>query len=81
MTKNPMLYVNRNDFMAWTEGMLLKRFESGQVLIGDKAEHVKAKQLLDADETIGLLVNGELFSTMSLEKDSMGEYKYIERKC
>jgi len=70
----PVLIVNRGDFMAWTEGSLLERDAKGVCLVSDNIDHEKVEQLLDAGETVGLSVNGRLFSTLSLE-----ERGYVEK--
>lgn len=69
-----MLIVDRESFIAWTEGVLLDRDENGKVIVGDDIKNVRAEAVLEKGKIIGLTVAGKLVSTMSLEKGS-----YVER--
>ena len=64
--------VSRTEFIAWTEGELLN-FENGKGIAPDELACEEAKRLLDAGETIGLTVNGRLFSTMKKTDTSYDE--------
>jgi len=81
MTKSPTLYIDRDAFVAWSLGILLERYPSGHIVIGDRAEHSEAQRLMDSGEVIGLLVGGELFSTMALRTCASGESAYVEERC
>lgn len=69
-----MLIIDRESFIAWTEGVLLDRDENKKVLVGDDTKNVRAEAALQKGKIVGLTVAGKLVSMMSLEKG-----KYVER--
>lgn len=68
-----MIIVDRESFIAWTQGILIHRTKN-KLIVGDNTKHEVAEKLLEQGETIGFTVNGELFSTMKLEDSG-----YVER--
>ncbi len=70
-----MVVVNRRDFIAWTEGILLERDAMGTCRIGDREIHEKAKQALDRGETIALTEQGNIVSYMQLVVDEYLEFE------
>lgn len=70
-----MLVVNRQDFIAWTEGILLERDAEGVCRVGDREIHEKAKQALDRGETIALAEQGNIVSCMQLIEDEYVEFE------
>jgi hypothetical protein len=69
-----MILVNRDDFMAWVEGVLMSRDAKGNVTVGDKEIHDRAYEALSKGEIIGLTCNDEIVTTMSLEEGG-----YVEK--
>lgn len=62
-----MLIIDRKNFIAWTEGILLDRDEHGRVcVVGDNEIHERAVAAMDAGETIGLTVGGKIVTSMRL---------------
>lgn len=70
-----MLVVDRDDFMAWSRGILLERSKEGACLVGDKKIHQRAKEALDEGETVGLTMAGRIVTHMRLVN---GRYQEIE---
>lgn len=62
-----MLIVDRSSFIAWTDGILFDRTPT-TLVVGDNVRHDKALKALECGETIGLSVNGRLFSTLAFDK-------------
>lgn len=69
-----MFMVDRRSFILWTQGILLNR-KGNQVEVGDGRRNEEAEERMNKGETIGLLVNGELVSTMKLEHGGYQETK------
>lgn len=68
-----MIIVDRNSFIAWTEGILMERAGDKILKIGDNIKHEEAEEALNQGEKIGLTVKGELISTMSLTEHGFSE--------
>jgi len=68
-----MITVNRNNFIAWTQGLLLDRAGDKILSIGDDVAHEHAAAALDNGETIALTIRGEVVSTMRLEDNGYTE--------
>lgn len=71
-----MIIVDRDSFIAWTQGILLDRKADGTFVCGDNELNKEAEEALKNGKTIGLTVEGRIVSTMSLdeETDSYREY-------
>lgn len=68
-----MLIVDRDSFIAWTEGTLLERRIDGTFVVGDDETNERAEKALEAGETIGLTIGGRLESTMAFD-EAQGDY-------
>jgi hypothetical protein len=68
-----MLVVDRDDFIAWTRGILLERSREGACLVGDKKIHQQAKEALDDGETVGLTRAGRIVTHLRLVGDRYQE--------
>lgn len=71
----PTLIVDRESFIAWTQGVLLERDADGTMVVGDDIRNEQAEYALEKGETIGLTVGGKLVSTMSYDSEADG---YVE---
>lgn len=72
--KKTMITVDRAGFILWTQGQLLVRKADGTFICSDNIKNEEAEVALQKGETIGLLVGGELVSTMAYSKEA-GGYK------
>lgn len=61
-----MIIVDRNSFIAYSEGILMD-FHEGKGVVGDSLKNEEAEAAMERGETIGLMVGGELVTTMKLE--------------
>jgi hypothetical protein len=61
-----MIVVDREDFRAWTNGILFERNKEGACIVGDKKIHETAKEEMDRGRTIGLTKAGQIVSHMRL---------------
>ena len=68
------LVVDRAGFIAWTEGILLKRTRTTMV-IGDTTENREAEKILKRGGTVMLTVSGKPFSLVRPDKKRGG---YVE---
>lgn len=59
-----MFIVERESFIDWTRGYLLRR-ERGKLVVGDRKENEEAMKRLEAGETIYLTVDNEVFSRLN----------------
>jgi len=59
-----MFIVERESFIDWTRGYLLRR-EEGKLVVGDRKENEEAMKRLEAGETIYLTVDNEVFSRLN----------------
>lgn len=68
--------VDRDSFIAFTEGVLLYRTKDA-CIVGDDTKHKQAEKLLEESGVVLLTVRGKPFSTLRLdtEKD-----EYVEEK-
>jgi len=74
-----MIQVNRGDFIAWVQGDLLVRDVKGRCLVGDNQAHEDAEAAMNQGKTIGLLVNGQVVSTMRLTREGYVEEAAVQR--
>jgi hypothetical protein len=63
-----MLMVDREGFIAFTQGILLERI-GNKVIVGDDIIFEEAIKRIEKGEEVGLLVHGEHFSTMKGHKE------------
>lgn len=75
--KDADITVDRQSFMAFTEGTLLFRDSEGNTVIGDRAENYRAEELLEGGGVVLMTVDGKPYSIMRLSDD--GE-SYVEEK-
>lgn len=73
-----MLVVDRSSFRAWAQGVLLDRDAEGRCIVGDNADHDEAERRMEAGETVLLVVNGVVVSTMRLKDGSYTEEVYMQ---
>jgi hypothetical protein len=67
-----MFIVDRNQFISWTQGILMDR-HNDNVLVVNSTKCQEVKNKLDMGEKIGLTINGELITTMIMTDEG-----YIE---
>jgi hypothetical protein len=67
-----MFTVNRENFTAWTQGILLDN-RHGHYIAGDDVACEEAEQRLQKGETIALTVRGEIVSTISFDGEAFTE--------
>lgn len=60
--------VDREQFIAWTEGILLDRNEKGEVLLVNEKNCKEADDRLNNGEEVYLTVGNEIVSKMYLNK-------------
>ena len=63
----PALVVDRDGFVAWTQGIIFER-RGNHLVIGDSMENVRAEKLLKKGETVMLTRGGVPFSTVTLDR-------------
>jgi len=69
-----MFIVERESFIDWTRGYLLRR-ERGKLVVGDRKENEEAMKRLEAGETIYLTVDNEVFSRLNKVDSAFVEEK------
>lgn len=69
-----MIVVDRDDFIAWSQGILLDRKSDGSTTVGDRSIHEKAKDAMDKGEIIALTMAGRIVSYMKVEEESYEEF-------
>lgn len=57
------LYLDRDSFIAWTQGVLLD-FKHGVGVVGDNINHERAEQVLREGGQVFLTINGEPVSEL-----------------
>ena len=72
MMENKMQTVNKQEFLAWTEGIYLN-FSKGKGIAPDEIACEKAMEALEKGETIAFLENDNIISYMKM----VGE-EYVE---
>ena len=70
-----MIVVDRTDFIAWSEGLLLERKGQYITALGDQEIHERAQEALDRGEAIALTINGEIVTNMKMIDGSYTEYR------
>jgi hypothetical protein len=65
--------VNRNSFIAWTQGILLDRDSKGSVLVGDDIKNELAEKALKEGKPIWLTDGGKIISQMKLDINGFQE--------
>ena len=73
--KTPDIFVDRSNFIAWTQGTLLYRTPD-RMVVGDHVDHERAERILEEGGIVGLLENGKLVSTMQYDEEMDG---YVEQ--
>jgi len=72
-----MIVVDRAEYMAWCEGILLDRKADGSMVVGDQANHEKADEALADGEPVGMTVNGNLISVIQFDEE---QEAYVEKE-
>jgi hypothetical protein len=75
---NPSIIVDRANFIAYANGILLERDASGRCIVGDSLNHERAEKLLSEGHAIALTSSGVTVSTMMAEKID-GKIHYVEK--
>lgn len=73
-----MFVVDRESFIAWTQGILLERNARGQVVVGDNIANEQAMEILESGGKVYLSVNNEVISYIFLTKDGYREFEFEE---
>jgi hypothetical protein len=58
--------VNREQFIAWTQGILLERNSDGGCFAVNETKCEEAQKRLEQGEEIGFMINGELKSKIAM---------------
>lgn len=67
------LTVERDQFIAWTEGILLDRNEEGEVLIVNELACSRAEKAMEQGETVYLTQDGKIVTKMHLAPEGFIE--------
>ena len=62
-----MFIVDRNQFIAWTQGILLKRNSDGNCFVVNETVCEEATKRLEQGEEVGFMIDGELKSKMKIQ--------------
>lgn len=73
---NPTMYVDRDGFIAWTEGSLMER-RGNRAMVVNTTKCRKAVSAMDRGEVIGLTRDEKLVSTMCYDETK----GYVETMC
>ena len=64
-----MFAIERDQLMAWLDGILLERNAAGEVLAVDEQACIKAEQLMDEKKSFYLTRTGEICSVACFNED------------